>query len=159
MPRLEVRILMCLVGMILRKILFPRSWILRVRIGIRESEDFPNGGLFLRALAVLGPFCCRIEKYWSATPPVGGDNRWCRNGGQKVWCRRYFGVHVTSQKTTQVYVAKYIIYVCLLSLSIIPLSISLLQATVWFMLSFRYFNQWHYFPFTMGFIFLCRQYN
>ena len=58
------------------------------------------------ALAVLSTFCCGIEKDCAATPPVGGADRWCRNGGQKVWSRRCFGVHVTSQRTTQLEINK-----------------------------------------------------
>ena len=108
---------MCLVGMILCKILSPRSWILRVQIGIRESENFLNGGsvtmvVVPAALAVLGTFCYGIGKDWAATPPVEGANRWCRNGGQKVWCRRCFGVHVTSQRTTKMCSSQYNVVFC-----------------------------------------------
>ena len=46
--------------------------------GFSERRVCNDGGLFPRALAVLGPFCCGIEEEWAATPPVGGTNRWCR---------------------------------------------------------------------------------
>ena len=84
--KLEVRIGWCVGSVqILRKINFP-AFVEFWKIPNRNSwfREFyeprvDKDGAVPRTLTLLVPFCCGIEEYWAATPPVGwSTNHLCR---------------------------------------------------------------------------------